>query len=97
MNIAQRLLLDMLRNDFFRLFLFPPTLWYLIKELGVDTVSGLTQGYDGIDMLFEVGKKIREQRMLLSYARTRFYRGLHQDGLITSSQLRRLENTTCIT
>ncbi len=92
MDIARGMLLSMLRNVFFKLFLFSPTLWYLINKLHLDVVSAYVRGFSAEDLLLETGKKLREEWRLLIFGRIRFYRKLAQEGLITQNQLRRLEN-----
>lgn len=87
----QEMLLGMLRNPFFKLFLLSPTLRYLVKKLQVDLISPFLRGSTGKDIVIEVGKKIREQWKLVTFARIRFYRGLAHDQLITEKQLQRLE------
>jgi hypothetical protein len=91
MSTVQEMLLGLLRNPLFKFFLLSPTLRYLIKKLDVDLVSPFLRGSTGRDVLVEVGKKIRDQWKLVTFARIRFYRGLAHDDLITEKQLQRLE------
>jgi hypothetical protein len=91
MNIAQGMFLSMLRNTFFKLFLFSPTLWYLINKLRLDIVSFYVQGQSTEDVLTATGRKLREEWKLLVFRRIRFYRELEHEGYITKKQLARLE------
>ncbi len=86
----QEMLLSMLRNPLFKLFLLSPTLRYLVKKLQVDLISPFLRGSTGREVVIDVGKKIRDQWKLVTFARIRFYRGLAHDELITERQLERL-------